>query len=198
MRLYGQSGLQRSRVSRYIPTADSGTGGDAAKETTLRNVPAIDQGLEPTDYLTLDQQLCFALAVASRTIISMYRPLLEPLGLTHPQYLVMVALWQSESLSVSEISQLLQLEPPSVSPVLKRLQSAGLIERQRDTADERTVRLTLTEQGRTLREQAVSVPLAIVERIGMSISDLEDLRVSLHQLINRAQKAVQEQSSVKE
>ncbi|HYP46968.1 MAG TPA: MarR family transcriptional regulator [Propionibacteriaceae bacterium] len=161
-------------------------------------MPAIDQGLEPTDYLTLDQQLCFALAVASRTIISMYRPLLEPLGLTHPQYLVMVALWQSESLSVSEISQLLQLEPPSVSPVLKRLQSAGLIERQRDTADERTVRLTLTEQGRTLREQAVSVPLAIVERIGMSISDLEDLRVSLHQLINRAQKAVQEQSSVKE
>lgn len=150
---------------------------------------AIDQSSEQTDYLTLDQQLCFALAVASRSIISLYRPLLEPLGLTHPQYLVMVALWQSEPLSVREVSQLLQLEPPSVSPVLKRLQQAGLIERHRDTTDERSVRLTLTAKGRDLREQAVAVPLAIVDQIGMGVPDLEDLRSTLHELIGRAQAA---------
>lgn len=157
-------------------------------------MPATDQGLEQNDYLTLDQQLCFALAVASRSIISMYRPLLEPLGLTHPQYLVMVALWQAEPLSVREVSQLLQLEPPSVSPVLKRLQSAGLIKRQRDSADERSVRLTLTDEGRALREQAVTVPLAIVDRIGMSVQSLEHLRGTLNELTDRAQAALREQA----
>jgi DNA-binding MarR family transcriptional regulator len=105
----------------------------------------------------------------------------------------MVALWQAEPLSVREISQLLQLEPPSVSPVLKRLQLAGLIERHRDTTDERSVRLTLTDKGRDLREQAVVVPFAIVDRIGMSLEDLEGLRSTLHELIDRAQTAARQQ-----
>jgi len=145
--------------------------------------------LQQVDYLRLEQQVCFALAVASRSVISLYRPLLEPLGLTHSQFLVMVALWETEPLSVKEISALLQLESPSVSPVLKRLQSAGLIERHRDTADERTLRLTLTPRGRELKQQASQIPYAMMERLGMSIEELESLRERLIHLINRAESA---------
>lgn len=155
-----------------------------------------DQGSHEADYLTLDQQLCFALSVASRSVISLYRPLLEPMGLTHPQYLVMVAMWQHEPLSVREISSLLQLEPPTVSPVLKRLQSAGLIERHRDAADERSVRLTLTPQGRALREEAAKIPLQIVDRLGMSIGDLEALRTTLTHLIGHAHEATSQRAAL--
>ncbi len=144
-------------------------------------------GRQDVDYLTLDQQVCFALAVASRSVISLYRPLLEPLGLTHPQYLVMMALWENEPLSVKEISRLLQLEPPSVSPVLKRMQSAGLIERHRDATDERSVRLTLTAHGRALKEQASTIPSAMVDRLGMSMTEVESLHATLVHLSTRAQ-----------
>jgi len=143
--------------------------------------------VQQVDDLTLDHQVCFALSVASRSVVSLYRPLLEPLGLTHPQYLVMVILWERESLSVKEISALLQLEPPTVSPLLKRLQAAGLVERHRDTADERSLRLTLTPRGRALREQASEIPSRITERLGMGMDELDDLRVTLTHLISRAQ-----------
>jgi len=152
-------------------------------------VSATDLESGRVDYLTLDQQVCFALGVASRSVISLYRPLLEPLGLTHPQYLVMVALWQDESLSVKEISARLQLEPPSVSPVLKRLEVAGLIERQRDAADERTVRLSLTERGRALRAEASHVPEAMLERLAMGVDELVALRSSLLRVISSAESA---------
>ena len=149
-------------------------------------VVSVELSGEDVDYLTLEQQLCFALAVASRSVIALYRPLLEPLGLTHPQYLVMVALWQNKSLSVKEISALLQVESPSVSPVLKRLESAGLIERHRDVSDERSVRLTLTVRGRALKDEAGRIPMAIVNRLGMSIPELEGLRETLTQVIQHA------------
>lgn len=139
------------------------------------------------DYLTLDHQMCFALSVASRSVISLYRPLLEPLGLTHPQYLVMVALWQNEPLSVKGLSQQLRLDPPSVSPVLKRLESAGLIERHRDAVDERSVRITLTTAGRALKERASGIPEALMARLGMSLDELGALHVSLVKLTSRAQ-----------
>lgn len=134
------------------------------------------------DRLRLEQQVCFDLVVAARDVVSVYRPLLEPLGLTHPQYLVMVSLWQqTEPLSAKDLSALLKLEPSSLSPVLKRLQSAGLIARQRDSADERSVRITLTERGQELRQQASEVPTAVVERLGMTVEELESLhRVLLH------------------
>lgn len=148
---------------------------------------ALESQAQQGDYLTLDQQVCFALAVASRSVISLYRPLLEPLGLTHPQYLVMVALWQYEPLSVKEVSALLQLESPSVSPVLKRLQAAGLIERQRDVADERLVRLTLTAQGQDLRHKARHIPQAIADRLDMEVDELLALQATLQRLIGRVQ-----------
>ena len=141
------------------------------------------------DQLTLDRQVCFALAVATRSVIAVYRPLLDPLGLTHPQYLVMVAMWQQEPSSVTEISRALQLEPSSVSPVLKRLQSAGLIERHRDADDERTVRLTLTADGRALKQRASGIPAAMADRLDLSPDEVASLHQNLLGLIERAQRA---------
>jgi len=93
--------------------------------------------LADTDLLALDRQVCFALAVASRTVIGLYRPLLEPMGLTHPQYLVMLALWEHDPRSGRELARLLQLDPGTLTPLLKRLESAGLLVRRRDPSDER-------------------------------------------------------------
>ena len=95
------------------------------------------------DPLALERQVCFALAVASRTVISVYRPVLEPLGLTHPQYLVMLALWGDEPLSVTELSRMLELDAATLSRLLKRLESAGLVRRDRNPDDERSLALSL-------------------------------------------------------
>ncbi|MGH3306838.1 MAG: MarR family winged helix-turn-helix transcriptional regulator, partial [Nocardioides sp.] len=104
------------------------------------------------DPLALEQQVCFALAVASRTVISVYRPVLEPMGLTHPQYLVMLALWGSEPLSVTDLSRMLELDAGTLSRLLKRLEAAGPVRRDRDPADERSLAVALTDQGRGLRK----------------------------------------------
>src|SRR6478752_10227593 len=98
-------------------------------------------GSAEIDPLALEQQVCFALAVASRRVIGLYRPLLEPMGLTHPQYLVMLALWQREPLTVRELGELLSLEPATLSPLLKRLESTGYLTRTRDPRDERSLNL---------------------------------------------------------
>ena len=134
-------------------------------------------GSDEDDRLTLEQQVCFTFAVASREVVSLYRPLLEPLGLTHPQYLVMVTLWETdEPISIKQLSKLLMLEAPTLSPLLKRLQRAGLVERHRDSADERSLQVSLTDRGRSLRAQAVGIPGAIIQRLGMTIKELETLQ----------------------
>jgi MarR family transcriptional regulator, organic hydroperoxide resistance regulator len=135
------------------------------------------------DLLALDRQVCFALAVASRTVIGLYRPLLEPMGLTHPQYLVMLALWEEAPLRVSEIAERLSLEPATLSPLLKRLESGGLVHRRRDPRDERAVSVTLSPAGRRLRARAERIPPAVVDRLGMEISELEEIRDRLTRLI---------------
>ncbi|MFD1248647.1 MarR family winged helix-turn-helix transcriptional regulator [Nocardioides ginsengisoli] len=136
--------------------------------------------------LALDQQVCFALAIASRSVIALYRPLLEPLGLTHPQYLVMLALWESEPLRVSELSRLLELDPGTLSPLLKRLESAGYLRRERDPRDERALAVVLTEKGRALRDDAEAIPPAIVERLGMPVEELMELHGRLTAVIAAA------------
>jgi DNA-binding MarR family transcriptional regulator len=138
------------------------------------------------DPLALERQVCFALAVASRSVIALYRPLLEPMGLTHPQYLVMLALWEHDPRSGRELAGLLQLDPGTLSPLLKRLESAGFLVRRRDPADERSLAVTLTATGRALRDQAERIPPAIVERLGMSLSQLEDLHGVLTAVIAAA------------
>lgn len=139
-----------------------------------------------TDPLALDRQVCFALAAASRSVIAVYRPVLEPLGLTHPQYLVMLALWERTPRTVSDIGAALHLDPATLSPLLKRLESAGLLTRQRSPDDERALAVTLTPQGTALRSRAEAVPAAIVERLGLPLAQLERVRDELTALITAA------------
>jgi len=148
---------------------------------TTPDVPQLE------DPLALEQQVCFALAVASRNVIGVYRPLLEPLGLTHPQYLVMLALWQHQPLSVRRLGDMLQLEPATLSPLLKRLEGAGLLRREREAGNERALALTLTEKGWQLREEALTIPPAVVSRLGMSIAEL----MELHRVLTRVIAATQ-------
>jgi len=144
-----------------------------------------DEGsaVSPDDLLKLDQQVCFALAVAARNVIGLYRPVLEPLGLTHPQYLVMLALWERSPLTVRELAGLISLEPATLSPLLKRLETAGLVTRERHPDDERALAITLTPRGRRLRQEALEVPPQIVERLGLRIEDLRALHASLTRVI---------------
>jgi len=138
------------------------------------------------DLLALENQVCFGLAVAARSVIALYRPVLEPLSLTHPQYLVMLALWERDPRSLKDLSETLQLEPATLSPLLKRLEAVGYVERKRSTADERSLEVTLTPEGRALRAEAENIPHRIVERLGLPMADLENLRSSLHAIISAA------------
>jgi DNA-binding MarR family transcriptional regulator len=138
------------------------------------------------DPLRLDRQVCFALSVAARSVVALYRPVLEPMGLTHPQYLVMLALWERSPRSVKDLSAALALDPGTLSPLLKRLESAGLVTRRRDPSDERVLAVTLTDAGRRLRAEAEKVPPAIVARLGMDIPELETLHAALTRLITAA------------
>ena len=141
----------------------------------------VDTDIDP---LSLERQVCFALAVTNRAVLAVYRPLLEPLGLTHPQYLVMLALWDNskadgEALSVKDIAALLQMDSATLSPMLKRLQAQGLITRSRSAVDERTTHIELSPNGQKLRQQALKVPPAVVERLGVELAELEDLHAVL-------------------
>jgi MarR family transcriptional regulator, organic hydroperoxide resistance regulator len=138
------------------------------------------------DPLALDRQVCFALAVASREVIAIYRPILEPLGLTHPQYLVMLALWERDERSLRDLAETLALDPGTLSPLLKRLEQAGLVRRQRHSADERLLAITLTADGRRLRRRAEKVPGQVVARLGLPEADLVHLNQVLRHVIDAA------------
>jgi DNA-binding MarR family transcriptional regulator len=150
---------------------------------------------DPEDMLALERQVCFALSVAARNVVAVYRPVLEPLGLTHPQYLVMLALWQHGSLSVKDLSGLLQLDPGTLSPLLKRLEAAGLLRRERDAKDQRNLALALTDKGRALRAAAEKVPAGIVERLGMPIEELMSLQGALTRVIDASRQALDASST---
>jgi DNA-binding MarR family transcriptional regulator len=145
---------------------------------------------ESADMLALERQVCFALSVAARNVVGVYRPVLEPLGLTHPQYLVMLALWQHGTVSVKELSGLLQLDPGTLSPLLKRLEAAGLLRRERDARDQRNLALALTERGAALRAEAEKIPAGIVERLGVPVDELMALQRALTQVIAASQQAI--------
>ena len=141
--------------------------------------PAVPQ----VDHLALERQVCFALSVASRGVVAAYRPVLEPLGLSHPQYLVMLALWGSPPLSLRSLSERLRLEPATLSPLVKRLEAAGLVERTRRPDDERTLSITLTERGAALREEALAVPTTMAARLGLEEVELRQLNELMTRLI---------------
>jgi DNA-binding MarR family transcriptional regulator len=154
--------------------------------TTPKPAPAaasahpVDLGPDP---LALQQQVCFALAVASRAVIGIYRPLLEPMKLTHPQYLVMLALWERSPRSVKDLGSALRLDSATLSPLLKRLEGLGYITRERSAADERLLTVELTAAGRELRNEALRIPYAVVERLGVEVADLRSLHQALTEII---------------
>lgn len=121
--------------------------------------------------LRLDQQLCFALYRASRAVIRAYGPLLEPLGLTYPQYLVLLTLWEEDGVPVKRLGDCLALDSATLTPLLKRLEQRGVVERQRDPEDERVVRIRLTPEGKALRGKARRIPTELARRAGCDIGD---------------------------
>ena len=135
-----------------------------------------------TQWLALDQQLCFALYSASLAMTKAYKPLLEPLGLTYPQYLAMLVLWEGDGLAVSALGERLALDSGTLTPLLKRLEALGLVQRLRDAADERRVLLRLTAEGRALKTRAMGVPQAIACATACDLQQIQELSAQLKQL----------------
>ncbi|WP_308011054.1 MarR family transcriptional regulator [Streptomyces sp. AC495_CC817] len=137
------------------------------------------------DLLKLENQLCFALVTAARNVVAIYRPILEPLGLTHPQYLVMLALWERSPRSLNDLAADLALEAATASPLVKRLEAEGLVERRRSSEDERRLDIVLTDAGRALRERAVDVPRQVMSTVGMGVGEVAALRDALGVFVGR-------------
>ncbi|KNX38391.1 MarR family winged helix-turn-helix transcriptional regulator [Luteipulveratus halotolerans] len=141
------------------------------------------------DALLLENQVCYALALAARGVIGAYREVLTPLGLTHPQYLAMLALWQHEPQTNRSLSDALRLDPGTVTPLLRRLENLGYIRRARAQNDERTVEIHLTPEGRALRTRAEHIPSIMIRRLGLQDTDLHELNALLHRLVASAEHA---------
>jgi len=135
------------------------------------------------DPLLLDNQLCYALYAAAHRMTKSYRPMLERMGLTYPQYLVLLVLWESDGITVSEIGRRLRLDSGTLTPVLKRLESSGLLNRSRRQSDEREVEIALTDQGRSLRSEAVAVRQSVMCQLNMSEPEIQAMRADLNALI---------------
>lgn len=156
-------------------------------------MPPIDLGPDP---LALDRQVCFALSLASRSVIAIYRPLLEPHGLTHPQYLVLLALWDRSPRTVRDIGETLRHEPATLSPMLKRLEALGYVTRARSARDERALAVDLTDKGRALRAEAEKIPYKVVEALGMELAELEELHAALSRVLAATQRTPGDTSPV--
>lgn len=143
----------------------------------------------PAGSLLLDDQLCFALYAAQRAVTAAYRPLLDELGLTYPQYLVLLVLWERGETKVKELAATLRLDYGTVSPLLKRLESAGLVRRERSARDERSVLVTVTGRGEELRERAARVPGTLLTATGVGAAEVVRLREELWRLTERAEAA---------
>ena len=135
--------------------------------------------------LQLDRQLCFAVYAAAHAYARLYKPLLEPLGLTYPQYLVMLVLWEADGQTVSAIGRRLMLDSGTLTPLLKRLEVAGLVSRQRDPRDERQVRISVTAAGAALKAQAANLPHKLAGAFGGSAAEADTLRQTLTELRRR-------------
>ena len=135
--------------------------------------------------LRLDNQVCFALYSASLAMTKLYKPLLDRIGLTYPQYLVMLVLWEQDGVTVSELGERLFLDSGTLTPLLKRMEQSGLVTRQRSAEDERRVEVRLTSDGKKLKTRAASVPACVVEAAGCPISELMTLTHEVQALRNR-------------
>ena len=133
--------------------------------------------------LLLEHQLCFALTVASRNVVAAYKPVLDKLHLTHPQYLVMLTLWESSPRTVREISDALDLDPATVSPLLRRLETVGYVTRERAEGNERSLAVGLTPAGAALRRDATAIPGTMMARLGLSRDQVAELHAAMTRLI---------------
>lgn len=146
--------------------------------------------MSSADPLALERQVCFALTVASRSVVAAYKPVLDPMGITHPQYLVLLALWAEHPLTLSELAKRLHQDAPTLSPLLKRLEARGLLQRTRSTEDERRLEVSLTADGIALRAQAEQVPTQMASRLGMSPERLGQLHEAMIELIDASQRSL--------
>jgi DNA-binding MarR family transcriptional regulator len=143
----------------------------------------------PAPSVALDDQLCFALYAASRAMTARYRPMLEELGLTYPQYLVMMLLWEEDHQTVGQLGQRLALDSGTLSPLLKRLTAAGLVTRHRRVEDERSVAIALTEAGRDLRDRAYAISQDMICALRLDVGQFSDLKQTLNVLTSRVTEA---------
>lgn len=135
------------------------------------------------DSLKLENQLCFPLYACSRHIIKLYKPFLDPLGITYTQYITLMALWENDNITVKELGKLLLLDSGTLTPVLKKLEAQGIVTRQRCTHDERNVYIRLTDKGKELKEEAVSIPDNMKSCISLSGEEIENLQSLLYKLL---------------
>jgi MarR family transcriptional regulator, organic hydroperoxide resistance regulator len=150
------------------------------------------KALSSDQVLRLDNQVCFAVYSAAHAFNRVYKPLLDRLGLTYPQYLAMLVLWERDGVPLKEIGERLFLDSGTLTPLLKRLEAAGFVKRSRSSEDERQVKITLTAQGQALKEKARSVPLSILDASSCSVAELSTARNEIVALRDRLNAAVGE------
>nr|WP_308113777.1 MarR family transcriptional regulator [Arthrobacter sp. ISL-30] len=153
----------------------------------------VASSMEDEDLL-LNRQLCFALTVASRSVVGAYKPVLDRLGLTHPQYLVMLALWEQSPRTLKDLGETLLHEPATLSPLLRRLEEAGLVTRDRVPVNERALAIRLTRRGEDLREKALDVPGTMMQRLGLTRGEVEELNEAMRRLIAATRQPMAESS----
>ncbi|ASZ12945.1 MarR family transcriptional regulator [Chitinophaga pendula] len=139
------------------------------------------------EQLKFENQVCFPLYAASRTVTAAYRPLLEKLGLTYPQYLVLLLLWETKALTVKQLGEKLWLDSGTLTPLLKRMEKKGLIRRERSKADERVVDILLTDAGVQLRRKAAKVPGQLLDELRMDAQELMTLKLLLNKIVDHVE-----------
>ena len=149
--------------------------------------------MDKDELLKLENQICFPLYVASRLVTRAYQPMLDDMGVTYPQYLVLLSLWEQDKQTVNQISQGLFLNTNTITPLLKRMEKTGIITRTRSQEDERKVLITLTEQGKALKEKAYCIPENILASMGKSTDEVIQLKKQLHSLIRQMEQAEKSQ-----
>ncbi|MDN3705904.1 MarR family transcriptional regulator [Myroides ceti] len=137
------------------------------------------------DLLQLKEQVCFPVYALSREITQHYRPLLDELGLTYPQYLVLLVLWENKKQTVNQLGEKLRLDTGTLTPLLKRMEQKNIISRNRSSQDERVVEITLTDTGNALSEKAQSIPMKMIASMGISLDDLEALKRIANKILNK-------------
>lgn len=145
----------------------------------------LNQKLNMEDLLKLDKQLCFSVYVLHREIMQCYRPILKNIGLTYPQYITMMTLWEKDDVTVNQVGEILQLDNGTLTPLLKRLESKGYLERKRSKEDERVVKINLTKKGLNLKEDASCIPIELAKAMNLNLHEMEQLKTLSDKVVQK-------------